>query len=284
MDLFLLYYKPDHDILQSNNQDVINDYYIKKNILTSDDIIAKTYSLKPEYIEYIIDQSLDNLGLETIDVYYLQNPFEVCLPLLGEEKFYSKIESSFDKLEELVGKNKIKYYGISSNIAFRAKISESLLYGSLEKLYDIANKVGGNNNSFKFIQVPINIIMHEAFSSEWQIISEALKAKLNHDKDEINILKLCEYLKINVFSNSPFMQGMTLKTTPIDYNLFGSNTNSEFQLNFLKSLPFPSLKSVLCGMKQKQHLADNLNCMFKDKINIDYLFKLINSNNNKNNN
>ena len=52
-------------------------------------------------------------------------------------------------------------------LCFRAKPEEKNIYLSLQKCVDLAEKVGGKDNGFKFIQVPVSILMPEAFVEFW---------------------------------------------------------------------------------------------------------------------
>lgn len=61
-------------------------------------------------------------------------------------------------MEEARAKGKIKFYGLSSWRCFRVPEGEKD-HISLEKVLKIAEKVGGQTHGFKFVQLPINILM-----------------------------------------------------------------------------------------------------------------------------
>lgn len=77
--------------------------------------------------------------------------------------FYQRLESAFKFLEEARSKGKIKFYGLSSWRSFRVPEGEKD-HVSLKKVLKIAEKVGGVSHGFKFVQLPINILMPEAFA------------------------------------------------------------------------------------------------------------------------
>lgn len=51
--------------------------------------------------------------------------------------------------------NKIKYYGIASYIGLRSPPDEIGVHAKLQKMIEIAKKIGGDNHGFRFIMVPV---------------------------------------------------------------------------------------------------------------------------------
>ena len=89
----------------------------------------------------------------------------------------------------------MKHYGLATYSCFRTKPSESKVHLSLEKVVRIAEKVGGKNHSMKYIQVPINVLMPEAFVEPWQRVEDEQKIVRNKI-----LLPACNDLGINVIS------------------------------------------------------------------------------------
>ena len=81
--------------------------------------------------------------------------------------FFDRLEKAFETLEEFVKQGKIRNYGIASYSCFRVKSNEVKMHLSLEKVVKLAQKVGGANHHLKYIQVPINVMMPEAFVEPW---------------------------------------------------------------------------------------------------------------------
>lgn len=109
--------------------------------------------MHPEFLKDQLDRSLDNIGLETLDLLYLHNPAESQLALCGEEKFFDRLGKAFEYFEKERQIGRIKNYGIASWICFRAKSDEVGIYLNLEKVVDFVEKICGKDNGFKFIQV-----------------------------------------------------------------------------------------------------------------------------------
>lgn len=81
--------------------------------------------------------------------------------------FFDRLTKAFEFLEEQVEKGKIQNYGIASYSCFRVKPTEDKMHLSLEKVYRLAEKVGGSDHHFTYVQVPMNVMMPEAFVEPW---------------------------------------------------------------------------------------------------------------------
>lgn len=89
------------------------------------------------------------------------------MPLIGAENFYKRLADAFEFYEKKIQEGKIKHYGLATWVSFRAKPDEENLHLSLEKCLEVAKKVAGDNNNLKYIQLPINLMMSEAFLQGW---------------------------------------------------------------------------------------------------------------------
>ena len=75
--------------------------YVRSGIVQSGDIVG-SHCMTPRYLRDQLDRSRANLGLETIDVYYLHNP-ETQLDEVSPAKFLERIRAAFAALEEAAG-------------------------------------------------------------------------------------------------------------------------------------------------------------------------------------
>jgi len=83
------------------------------------------------------------------------------------QKFYDKLAKAFEFYESKVETNEIQNYGMATWLCFRAKPDEDKIYLNLQKTMEIAKQVGGDKHRFRFIQVPIGVMMHEALTEPW---------------------------------------------------------------------------------------------------------------------
>lgn len=74
---------------------------------------------------------------------------------------------AFEFLESQVAAGKIKNYGMATYSCFRVKSSETKVHLSLQKVVQLAEKIGGKNHHMRYIQIPINVLMPEAFVEPW---------------------------------------------------------------------------------------------------------------------
>lgn len=146
------------------------DDLVNKSKIENKDIIADTHCIHPNFLDFQLETSLKNLGLETLDLYYLHNFAESQLALIGDKKFYDKLARSFEFLEEKVNQGKIKNYGMATFNCFRSPPEEKGIFVSLYRCFEMAEKVAGKNNHFNFVQVPLNTVCFETVFQEWQYL------------------------------------------------------------------------------------------------------------------
>ncbi len=223
----------------SNMESYIRDHWIQTGIVNEEEIISSCHCLAPAYIQNQIDQSLKNLGIDTIDIYYLHNP-ETQLAKIDEDRFYERLKKAFDCLEENVQKGKIQYYGLATWNAFResAGRSESI---SLEKVMNTAP------SHFKVIQLPYNMAMLEALA----LSGQTLEGK------QYPILSVAYHFGISVMVSAPLLQKQLLDLpSSLVKKIPGSLTLAQKVLQFVSSTP--GVASALVGMKDKKHVEENL--------------------------
>jgi len=143
--------------VQGKNLEILEEL---KESTEVEDIVNLSSELKhcihPVFIEDQIKRSLERLELESIDVYLLHNP-EYYLKSTGATKkeYYQRIKKAFEKMEELVERGLIKYYGISSNTFPDPKDDEHST--NLDIVFGAARDITINHH-FKYIQFPLNVL------------------------------------------------------------------------------------------------------------------------------
>ena len=81
--------------------------------LNTEDVVGGMHCLAPAFLSDQLERSRRNLGIETIDVFYLHNP-ETQLGYVSEDMFYERIRSAFELLERQVTAGSIRYYGAAT--------------------------------------------------------------------------------------------------------------------------------------------------------------------------
>lgn len=219
--------------------------YYGPGVMTPADVVAGGHCLTPRYLSDQIERSRRNLGLATLDVYYLHNP-EQQLDAVDREKFKDVMRAAFSTLEEHVGDRKISAYGCATWQGFRnAPASRNHL--SLEALVSLAREVGGDGHHFRVVQVPVNLAMTEAVRSPTQQCGSEL----------VPFLEAAHRLDLAVVGSATLMQSQLTRALPEELRTAfpGFATDARRAIAFAQSLP---VASALVGMKSKSHLEENL--------------------------
>jgi len=138
----------------------VNETFVKPGIASFEDIVAGSHCMTPSYLQSQLDQSLRNMGLECVDVYYIHNP-ESQLQHVSEQEFYARLKLAFERLEENRRQGKLAHYGVATWNGFRMP-PNSRGHHSLARMVELAREVGGEQHGFHFIQLPFNVAMPEA--------------------------------------------------------------------------------------------------------------------------
>ena len=117
--------------------------FIDTEILREQEIVAGGHSLAPRFIRYCVAKSRQNLGLRSIDLYYIHNP-EQQLGSVGADELYERLEATFLVLEEAADRAEIAHYGIATWEGLRTAPDQSG-HLSLERVVQAAERVGGKN-------------------------------------------------------------------------------------------------------------------------------------------
>ena len=143
-------------------REYVNETFVKPGIASFDDIVGGSHCMTPAYLQNQLDQSLSNMGLECVDVYYIHNP-ESQLQHVSEQEFFSRLKLAFERLEENRRDGKLAYYGVATWNGFRLP-PNSGKHHSLARMVELAREVGGEQHGFRFIQLPFNVAMPEGAS------------------------------------------------------------------------------------------------------------------------
>lgn len=137
----------------------VNETFVKPGIASFEDFVGGGHCMTPAYLQNQLDQSLRNMGVEDVDVYYIHNP-EAQLPHVSEQEFYARLKRAFERLEENRNQGKLAHYGVATWNGFRMP-PDSGQHHSLTRMVELAREVAGAGHGFHFIQLPFNVRMPE---------------------------------------------------------------------------------------------------------------------------
>ena len=218
--------------------------YLKPGIVRPDDVVGM-HCMTPRYLSDQIDRSRKNLGLATLDVYYLHNP-ESQLESVPRADVLDRIRGAFEGLEQAVGEGRIARYGTATWNGYRADPGTPG-YLSLEEIVAAAHDVAGAGHHFKVVQVPYNLAMTEAFTRATQRVGAEL----------VTLVEAARRLGIYVMASASVHQGQLTRNLPpvvADF-LPGLETDAQRALQFVRSTP--GVGTALIGMKSTEHVEEN---------------------------
>jgi len=219
--------------------------YVESGVLNPKELAGGMHCMAPRYLENQIERSRRNLGLETIDVFYLHNP-ESQLADVSPEVFRDRLKHAFAVLESSVKARKLRYYGMATWNAFRV-LAGARDHISLSSAVELAQEVGGSSHHFRFIQLPFNLGMPEAHTLANQTL---------HNKN-VSVLTAAAQLGVAVIGSATLYQGRLTHGLPAPIQqAMGMKSDSENAIQFARSTP--GLTAALIGMGHREHVTANL--------------------------
>ncbi len=224
----------------------IEETFVKPGIASFDDFVGGSHCMTPAYLQNQLDQSLRNLSVDSIDVYYIHNP-ESQLGHVSDAEFYKRINIAFERLEENRQAGKLRAYGVATWNGFRVG-ADSREYHSLSRMVEAAREVGGTQHGFRFIQLPFNLAMPEALTSINQ----------NVGGEKLTTIEAATKLGVTVVASASLLQGRVARSLPdnVRESLGSLATDAQTAIHFVRSSP--GVTTALVGMSRVEHVEENL--------------------------
>ncbi|MBL8179164.1 MAG: aldo/keto reductase [Bryobacterales bacterium] len=205
---------------------------VPSGVLDPSDVVGNMHCMAPVFLEDQLERSRRNLGLETIDVFYLHNP-ETQLRFMGEEEFLQRTGAAFEVCERFVREGRIRYYGTATWDGYRK--ADQL---SLANMEQAAREAGGAEHRFRFIQLPFNLAMLEAVTA--------------------GVAPYAHQLGISVIGSASLLQARLTSGLPeqLAQALAGPATDTARAIQFARSAPH--IDVALIGMSKPEHVEENL--------------------------
>ncbi|MCP5110817.1 MAG: aldo/keto reductase [bacterium] len=221
---------------------------VPKDLLRPEDIVSGIHSMAPAFLSDQLDRSLDNLGLETVDIFYLHNP-ETQVGHVSSDELVNRFRLAFQALEAEVERGRIQAYGAATWQGFRA-LPETGKGLPLPRLVELAKEVAGDSHHFRYIQLPFNMAMTEALRAS----NDALNGKA------ASVLDLAAHHGITAIASATLLQSKLAHNLPDNVtSLIGGDTDAQRAIQFARSAP--GIASALVGMSKSAHVRENLGIM-----------------------
>jgi aryl-alcohol dehydrogenase-like predicted oxidoreductase len=195
------YLTPDGE-MPANVREYFSREYFSKGILQPGDVAGGCHAMTPRYLEDQLTRSLSNLGVESVDVYYVHNP-ETQLEEISPDEFRSRLRAAFEFLESAVSAGRIGGYGLATWNGFRQPAGSPKLH-SLADVVAVAREVAGEGHHFGYVQLPVNLMMPEAVVLPNQLVNGR----------ELPLLAAAAELGVAVMASAPTLQGRLARGLP----------------------------------------------------------------------
>lgn len=214
-------------------------------VLSADEVVDGCHCLTPRYLKHQLGLSREALGLERIDLFHLHNP-EQQRPLLGPVRFREVLQAAFEACEGFRAEGWIEAYGCATWNGFRVA-PEAPEHLSLEELLALAEKAGGTQHGFRWVQLPLNLAMPEAFLMPSQVFGGK----------RMPLLEAAREAGVQVQTSASIMQARILgQIEPEVRRKLGVTSPAHAALQFTRSCP--GVTVALCGMASKAHVDENM--------------------------
>ena len=239
----------------------VEETFVRRGIAGFADIVG-SHCMTPRYLQNQLDQSLTNMNLECVDVYYIHNP-ESQLGEVSEKEFEARLRAAFVLLEEKRAQDKLRFYGVATWNGFRVP-SGSNGYHSLERMVSLAREAGGEAHGFRFVQLPFNLAMPEALTLGNQLV----------DGQTLSTLEAAERLGVTVISSASIFQGRVAQGLPAELRetLGSLPTDAQTAIQFVRSAP--GITTALVGMSRREHVEENLQLARVAPVDTEQFMKL----------
>jgi len=235
--------------------------YVEAGIVQVDDIAAGCHAMTPRYLEDQLERSLRNLGVDSVDVYYLHNP-ETQLGAIPREEFVLRVRAAFEYLESVASAGKIRFYGMATWNAFRQP-EPAQDYLSLGELEILAHEIAGDAHHFRFVQLPHNLAMTEALTRANQAL----------DTRKLPMIEAAHALEITLVASASLLQGqMARHLPPFIAEVLGLENDAQRALQFVRSSP--GITTALVGMSSVAHVQANLTLTGVEPASLEQFEKL----------
>lgn len=233
----------------NDEQAYVQERFVEPGVVDWGDLAMGLHAITPSAVEWMLDRSRENLGLDTIDLYYVHNPEEQ-LAERPREAVYDQLEATFRRLEERAADGDIQGYGVATWDAFRVPRSHDR-YLSMAELVDRASTAsaaaGTAEHHFAAVQLPFNPLAGEALTM-WEQDSP---------DGEWNALGAAEKLGLSVVTSASLAQGRAIAQMADDVAAwFDGDTTAQRAINFARS--GPGVVCALVGMRSTEHVWENV--------------------------
>lgn len=216
--------------------------YVDSGLVDPSGIVNGLHVLEPAFVRDQIRRSRANLGLETLDLYCIDEP-ELHLLALGPDAFRERLRGVFGALESAVRAGEIAAYGVSSWGGLLTPHTDKG-HLSVVELFELALEVGGGDHHLRGLMLPYGVALADAHAIAAQFGPDGLDAVLDVVRDTGTA----------VFTAATLGRGRAAHRLPafVAELLPGLRSGVQHCIQFARSTP--GVTSALVGLRQLEHV------------------------------
>ena len=138
----------------------VQESFLESGLAPKDEIAQQCHCIAPSYLRDQVARSLENLGLSTVDLYYLHN-VETQLGAVDRKTFQGRMKRAIETLEQEAGAGRIAAWGIATWDGLRVP-PEHPEHLSMAEVLGMAKEVAGDGHHFRAVQLPSSLAMAQA--------------------------------------------------------------------------------------------------------------------------
>lgn len=219
---------------------------IHTGLVQPEEVVAGCHTISPRFLANQIDVSRANLGVNTIDIYYVHNP-ETQLQEVSHGELLRRLRLAFTALEQAVADGRIRMYGTATWNGYRMPPGSQEAI-SLEEILGLVKEVAGDNHHFGAIQLPFNIAMPEALTANTQRMGNR----------SVPLLHIAREHGLMVFASASLLQSRLVQGLPAELqrSIPGFITDAQRAIQFVRSTP--GVTCALVGMSKHEHAEEDV--------------------------
>jgi aryl-alcohol dehydrogenase-like predicted oxidoreductase len=224
----------------------VQDSFVTSGLAPAGEIAQGCHCIAPGYLRDQIARSRANLGLETVDLYYLHN-VETQLTQVDRAVFEKRLARAIEVVEEEAAAGRIAAWGIATWDGLRVP-SEHPEHVSIAAVREAAEKVAGAQHHFRAVQLPFNLAMAQAAVYRSQATKSGRQPALLAAQEE----------GLAAFGSASILQGrLGAAELPdeIAAAFPGLATSAQRALQFSRSAE--GMTGALVGVSSPEHAAEN---------------------------
>jgi aryl-alcohol dehydrogenase-like predicted oxidoreductase len=223
----------------------ILETFVDSGVAPREQIARGGHCLAPDYLRDQIARSRRNLGLETIDLYYLHN-VETQRTAVPPRLFRARLEAAIKVLESVARAGEIAAWGLATWDGLRVP-PEHPEHLSIAEVAQMARTAGGEDHHFRAVQLPVNLAMAQAIAYRSQETPEGRRPAL----------AAAASLGLAAFGSASILQGRLASDLPeeLDAAFPEASAGAERALQFSRSAP--GMTASLVGVSNPAHARED---------------------------